>query len=298
MRIAVIFGGMSRERDVSMRSGAAVSAALRAAGHDVIDLEVGDRIAEDIIACRPDVAFLALHGRFGEDGTVQGLLELLRIPYTGSSCMASALAMDKTMTKKIWLHHGIRTPEFFVTSGPETARQLDYPLVVKPPREGSTIGISFVSDDAAYADAVEQAVAMDGEALVERCVTGPEFSVAVFGDDVFTPIEIRPSGEHYDYHCKYTKGATSYILPPECPDALRDEMMATTLRCYRAVGCSGAARVDFIADAEGRPWALEINTIPGMTETSLLPKAAAYHGITFVDLVGRMLAGAKVHIPR
>jgi D-alanine-D-alanine ligase len=297
MRVGVIYGGLSKEREVSLKTGQAVSNALKELGYDVVDIIADERIVEQILKAKIDIAFIALHGRFGEDGTVQGLLELLKIPYTGSSCMASAIGMDKVITKKIWVSEGIRTPAFQVLYNIKDKKEIDYPLVVKPPCEGSTIGINVVFNDDEFYKALEEAFLLGDKVLIEKYIKGKEFTVAVFEDEVYTPIEIRPKKGFYDYSSKYTKGATEYIIPPQCSDNVVKEMMETAKKAYKAIGCSGAARVDFMLDSkEEITYALEINTIPGMTETSLLPKAAAYHGIDFKSLVQKILKSARLHI--
>ncbi len=297
MRVGVIFGGISKERDVSLKTGQAISKALKELGYDVVDIKADERIVEQILQAKIDIAFIALHGRFGEDGTVQGLLELLRIPYTGSSCIASAIGMDKVVTKKILVSEGIKTPAFQVLYNREDKRMIDYPLVVKPPCEGSTIGINIVFNDDEFYKALEEAFLLGDKVLIEKYVKGKELTVAVFEDEVYTPIEIRPKKGFYDYNSKYTKGATEYIIPPQCSDDIVKEMMETAKKAYKAIGCSGAARVDFMLDSEEEiSYVLEINTIPGMTETSLLPKAAAYHGIDFKSLVEKILKSARLHI--
>lgn len=297
MKVGVIYGGVSREREISIRTGQAIAGALRERGYDVVELNVGDDIAVKIINSGIDRAFIALHGRHGEDGTVQGLLELLKIPYTGSSCMASAIGMDKITTKRIWMEADIKTPGFQVLKTVKDKRKLAFPLVIKPPREGSTIGISIVSDEAAYRNAVKEAFKMDSEVLVEKYIKGKELTVAVFEGTVYTPIEIVPKKGFYDYFSKYNKGETEYIIPPNCSRESVKKMMTTAKKAYDALGCSGAARVDFILAGSGVAYALEINTIPGMTETSLLPKAAAYHGTGFNKLVEKILKMARLHIP-
>jgi D-alanine-D-alanine ligase len=296
MKIGVIYGGVSREREISIRTGQAIARALRECGYDVTELNVGEDMVRKIINARIDRAFIALHGRYGEDGTVQGLLELLKIPYTGSSCMSSAVAIDKITTKKLWMEAGIKTPAFQILKSQKDKRTLAFPLVVKPPREGSTIGISIVKNDAGYKKAVKEAFRMDDEVLVEKYIKGKELTVAVFEKEAYMPIEICPKKGFYDYTSKYTKGATEYIIPPGCSKEAAKKMMKTAKEAYDALNCSGAARVDFILTPGETAYALEINTIPGMTETSLLPKAAAYHGISFNALVEKIIRSARLYI--
>ncbi|GAB4442822.1 MAG: D-alanine--D-alanine ligase [bacterium] len=295
MKIGVIYGGISREREISIKTGEAIIKALVELGYDVLPLLVEDDLVERVLRSHIDIAFIALHGKYGEDGTVQGLLELLKIPYTGSSALSSALAMDKIMTKKVWCYEGIKTPLFQVIKHKDDKRNIDFPLVVKPPKEGSTIGISIVKDEEEYMKAVEEAFSLDKELLVEEYIKGKELTVAVFNEEVFTPIEISPKKGFYDYFSKYTKGETEYIIPPRIESNATKEIMDIAKKAYDTLNCSGAARVDFILSENGVPYALEINTIPGMTETSLLPKACAYHGIGFKELVEKILKSARLY---
>lgn len=296
MRIGVIYGGISREREISIKTGEAVIRALVELKYEVVPLLVADDLVERIIHGHIDIAFLALHGKYGEDGTVQGLLELLKIPYTGSSCFSSAVAMDKIATKKLWSYEGIRTPSFQVITDKDEMPLLKYPLVVKSPREGSTIGVYIVQNEEEYKKAVEEAFTLDREVLLEEYIKGRELTVAVFNEEVYTPIEIRPKKGFYDFQSKYTKGATEYLIPPpEIDEGVIKKIMDIAHKAYKALKCNGAARVDFIVTDDNVPYALEINTIPGMTETSLLPKACAYHGIDFKTLVEKILRSARLH---
>ncbi len=295
MKVGVIFGGISREREISIKTGTAISKALREKGYNVCELMVDENMVKQILEAKIDVAFIALHGRYGEDGTVQGLLELLKIPYTGASLLASAIGIDKIMTKIIWNQKGILTPEFQVLKSFTDKRNIDFPLVVKSPREGSTIGVYIVNNEEEYEEALKSVFKLDYEVLLEKYVKGVEITVSVIDDMVLTPIEIRPKKGFYDYSSKYTKGETEYILPPaSCSEEQIERVKMIARSAYDAIRCSGAARVDFILSDE-KAYALEINTIPGMTETSLLPKAAAYSGICFEDLVELILKKAKLY---
>lgn len=295
MKVGVIFGGLSKEREISIKTGTAIAKALREKGYNVCELLVGENMVEDIIKAKIDVAFIALHGRYGEDGTVQGLLELLKIPYTGASVLASAIGIDKVITKIIWQQNGILTPKFQIIRDETEKRLLDFPLVVKAPREGSTIGVFIVNNEEEYFSAITEVFKLDDSALLEEYVKGMELTVSIIDDIVLTPIEIRPKKGFYDFHSKYTKGETEYIIPPNCEERTIQELMNLGKKAFDAIRCSGAARVDFILTENGIPFALEINTIPGMTETSLLPKAASYRGISFPDLVELILKRAKLH---
>jgi D-alanine-D-alanine ligase len=244
------------------------------------------------------VAFIALHGRFGEDGTVQGLLEILDIPYTGSGVLASSMAMDKVTTKKILLYHELPTPGFRVF---RRGGDLDglfqecrhFPLVVKPAREGSTIGISIVRSKKELAAGVNTALEHDDLILIEDFIQGAEVTVGVLAGEPLPVIQVVPKGGFYDYHAKYTVGQTEYLLPASIEESLQRRLQQAAVDAYRALGCDGAARIDFMV-REREFYCLEVNTIPGMTETSLLPKAARHAGISFTELVLRILEGAGI----
>lgn len=294
--VAVLKGGRSAERQVSLATGAAVAAALRARGYAVAEIDAAGDLAGALAAASPDAVFIALHGRWGEDGTVQGFLEILGIPYTGSGVLASSLAMDKVLSKRVFFATDIPTPEFEVLGPGETAEaaRLGAPLVAKPPREGSTIGVAVARTDAEIPAAVAAARAHSPDVLLERFVRGRELTVGVIDGEPLPVVEIQPEGGFYDFESKYTPGRTRYT----CPAALSAEEEKTVReagrRAYRALGCAGAARVDVLLDERSRPWVLEVNTIPGMTPTSLLPKAAAAAGMDFETLVERILRGASL----
>ncbi len=289
-------GGLSAEREVSLRTGAAVLGALQAAGYDAVGVDAGRDLPQRLAAEAAEVAFIALHGRFGEDGTVQGLLELLGIPYTGSGVLASSMAMDKVATKKILLHHEIPTPAFEVfRAGDDRAEFLSrcrrFPLVVKPAREGSTIGVTIVRDASQLQSGLDEALRHDAIALVEDFIEGMEITVGVLDGEALPIIQVVPKGGFYDYASKYTAGRTEYILPAPLPGAVYERIQQCAVAACRALGCRGAARVDFMV-APHEFFCLEVNTIPGMTETSLLPKAAAHVGISFSELSQRILEDA------
>jgi D-alanine-D-alanine ligase len=249
-----------------------------------------------------ECAFLALHGRFGEDGTIQGMLELMRIPYTGSGVLASALAMHKIIAKKLFLYEKIPTPRFEVFQKEEVKKgllkeiSLPFPLVVKPAREGSTIGISIVRKEEEFGPALQKAGGYDEEILVEEFMKGREITVGILEDIPLPIIEIVPKSGFYDYHSKYTKGETQYILPARMPREKYLYAQEMSLNAFQILGCSGVARVDLMTDGNENPFVIDVNTMPGMTETSLLPKAASYAGIPFEDLVERILLGASLKI--
>ena len=284
LRIGVLLGGTSAEREVSLMSGAAVSVALRELGYDVVDIDVGQDLCQRIAQERIGLAFIALHGGTGEDGSVQGLLEVMGIPYTGSGGLASAGAMDKLISKTLFESAGLKVPEFEVISSTDEKVNMTLPVVVKPSREGSSIGVFIVTEDNKLDEALEAALSYKGPALVERYIKGKEVQIAVLGDRALGGVEVRPSNEFYDYEAKYTAGKTEYILPPELDEDSYEKAKEAGLLAHMALGCAGATRVDLLVDGEDI-YALEVNTIPGMTETSLLPKIAAQSGLDFKALL-------------
>lgn len=294
--IGVLMGGSSGEREVSLRTGQAISQALQSRGYRVVDIDAGGDLPTRIVDAGIEVAFIALHGRGGEDGTVQGLLETMQIPYTGSGVLGSSLAIDKVMTKKVLLYHELPTPEFMVfREGDDIEAMAEkcrhFPLVVKPACEGSTIGISIVEDVNELRLGLEEALQHDSVILVEDYIRGSEATVGVLNGEALPIIEIVPKSGFYDYEAKYTAGATEYILPARFDPVLCQRMQQAAVEACIATACSGAVRVDFMV-REKEFSCLEINTIPGMTATSLLPKAAAHAGIDFGELVERILEGA------
>lgn len=303
-RVAVMMGGLSREREISLMTGKAILNALSEKGYSVTAIDVGEDIAERLVKEKIECAFLALHGRFGEDGTIQGMLELMRIPYTGSGVLASALAMHKIMAKKLLLYEKIPTPGFEVFQrkeierGVEKRSPLPLPVVVKPAGEGSTIGVSIVQKEEEWVPAIKKAMQYDEEILVEEFMKGKEITVGILEDIPLPIIEIVPRSGFYDFHSKYTKGETQYILPARMSREKYLYAQKIGLMAFQILGCSGVARVDLMTDANENPFVIDVNTMPGMTETSLLPKAASYAGIPFEDLVERILLGASLKIER
>ena len=301
-RVAVMMGGFSREREISLKTGKAVLKALTEKGYTVTPIDVGDDIAGKLVKEKIECAFLALHGRFGEDGTIQGMLEMMRIPYTGSGVLASALAMHKVMAKKFFIFEKIPTPRFEVFQRKEIMKGLPekvflpLPLVVKPAREGSTIGVSIVRLEEELAPAFKRAGEYDEEILVEEFIKGKEITVGILEDIPFPVIEVVPKSGFYDFHSKYTKGETQYILPAQIPREKYLYAQEISLKAFQTLGCSGVARVDLMTDENENPFVIDVNTMPGMTETSSLPKAASYAGIPFEDLVERILLGASLKI--
>lgn len=301
-RIGVLMGGVSAEREISLKTGEAIVKALREKGYDVCPIDVGYDIAERLVSEQIGIAFIALHGRLGEDGTIQGMLEMARIPYTGSGVLASALSMDKIMSKRIFGSQAIPTPGFRVLEPmEETSAALEkinvpLPIVVKPASEGSTIGVNIVRDRTELARAIEHARQYDRRVLLEEYIRGKEITLGVLNGQPLPIIEILPKGGFYDYRAKYTKGETEYILPPRMPQKAQEEAAMVGLQAYNALGCEGCARVDMMADERGNPFVLEVNSMPGMTETSLVPKAARFAGIEFPELVERILKAASLKV--
>jgi len=294
-------GGLSREREISLKTGRAILKALLEKGYKACGIDVGYDLAERLLQERIEVAFIALHGRYGEDGTIQGMLELMGIPYTGSGVLASALALNKIMAKKIFIYEKIPTPPFEVVRREEIERRLDQlsislPFVVKPSREGSTLGVSIVKRPEEILPALQEAGEYDEEILVEAFVKGKEITVGILHEIPLPIIEIAPKSGFYDYYSKYTKGETEYIIPAPLNREKYLYAQEVSLRAFRALGCSDCARVDLMTDEEENPFVIDVNTMPGMTETSLLPKAAAYAGIPFEELVEKILLGASLKI--
>ena len=294
-RVAVLFGGSSAERAVSLKSGAAVLAELQAAGVDAYGIDAGPQLAEQLLNERPDRVFIALHGRGGEDGSLQGLLESLQIPYTGSGVMASAIGMDKLRTKQIWQSLGLPTPAYaMLRDGEQCAEiveRLGTPLIIKPLHEGSSIGMAKADSLEQLQDAWQGAQSYDSEALVEQWIQGAEFTVAVLDGQALPPIRLRTPHTFYDYEAKYQANDTQYLCPCGLPPEQEAQLKALSLRAFEAVGCKGWGRVDVMQDEQGNFYLLEVNTVPGMTDHSLVPMAAKATGLSFGDLVLAILAG-------
>ncbi|MDI7258694.1 MAG: D-alanine--D-alanine ligase [Thermodesulfobacteriota bacterium] len=301
-KIGVLMGGLSREREISLRTGKAILKALVEKGYKACPIDVSHEVAERLMKEKIEIAFNALHGRYGEDGTIQGMLEIMGIPYTGSGVLASALALHKITAKKILSYEKIPTPSFEFLRREEIERDpprrisLPIPLVVKPAREGSTIGISIVKKEEELLPAIKEAGRYDEEILIEEFMKGKEITVGILNDIPLPIIEIAPRSGFYDYHSKYTKGETQYIIPAQIPREKYLYAQEISLRVFKVFGCSGFARVDLMTDEEGNPFVIDVNTMPGMTETSLLPKAAEFVGISFGELVERILLGASLKL--
>ena len=296
-RVAVLYGGTSAEREVSLKSGAAVLAALQGAGVNAFGIDAGADLAERLIAERPDRVFIALHGRGGEDGSLQGLLECLKIPYTGSGVMASALGMDKLRTKQVWQSLGLPTPAYAVlrdeSECASVVEQLGTPLISKPIHEGSSIGMAKVHSLPELQAAWQEAQKYDDVALVEQWITGAEFTVGILDRQVLPAIRLSPPNTFYDYQAKYLASDTKYQCPCGLSEEREAELADLCLRAFDAVGCRGWGRVDVMQDSDGNFFLLEVNTAPGMTDHSLVPMAAAAAGMNFTDLVLAILASAR-----
>lgn len=294
VRVALLVGGRSAEREVSLNSGAQVVAALARSGFDVETIDAGDdEFIGALQRAEADVVFICLHGRFGEDGTVQGLCELLELPYVGSGVLASALAMDKVMSKHVFTQAGLATPDYFVLTRGEAVdigaitERLGAKTVVKPANEGSAIGVTIAHAPEELPAALEEAFHYDSNVLVERFVAGAEITVGVLGNREPWPLptlEIVPEHEFYDYESKYVPGMSRHIIPARVSDKVREECQRLSVEAHVALGCRGMSRADTIVEENGSVWLLEVNTIPGMTPTSLLPDAAKAAGMDFPAL--------------
>lgn len=296
-KIAVLMGGTSAERPVSLRSGDAVFNALKSVGADVVAVDIQGHAINQLTELDFDVAFIALHGRGGEDGTIQGVLEWLDKPYTGSGVMASALAMDKWRTKMIWQAAGLPTPPAFLleTSSDWSALidALDMNAIVKPAREGSSIGMRRVHNAEELKSSFEFASEYDGMVLAERWVEGREFTVAIVDGEALPVIQLKTSHEFYDYDAKYQANDTEYLLPSELSEIEERHLQQLALKAFDILGAQGWGRIDVMQDESGNFWLLEANTSPGMTDHSLVPMAAKAHGLDFPALVLRLLSEAK-----
>ena len=299
-RIGVLMGGLSAEREVSLKSGTAVYQALLAQGYDVAAIDVGRDLAAVLASENIEAAFIALHGRYGEDGCVQGLLELMQIPYTGSGVLASALAMHKLYSKQTFTSAGIHTARFhhFRRGDQVCLEQLTFglPLVVKPVQEGSSVGVSIVKQASQLEAALKLAFRHDTEILVEQYVKGQEVQVGILDNQPIGAIEIVPKNEFYDFEAKYTDGMAEHIFPARLEAALYEKVQQVGLAAHRSLGCSGYIRVDLLVTEAGECYVLEVNTLPGMTALSLLPEIAAKGaGLPFESLVELIIEAATLH---
>ncbi len=295
-------GGMSSEREVSLMSGKAILKALLDLGYSAQPIEADGRVAERLAEKKIEVAFIGLHGALGEDGSIQGLLEMLRIPYTGSGILASALSMNKLVSRQIFLQNGLAVPQFVFLPGPEGAKRtlsrlpFSPPVVVKPCQEGSSVGVAIASEEKEIFRAAEKAFEFGGGILVEEYVKGREIEVGVLDDAALGVIEIVPKVGFYDYRAKYTEGLAEHFFPAPIPEKDYARVMELGLKAHRLLGCEGATRVDFLYREPGEFFLLEVNSLPGMTPLSLLPEIARGAGIPFSQLVERILLGARLRI--
>ena len=300
-RVGVLYGGQSAERDVSLMSGQGVCDALRSVGEDAHLFDTGRYTLVDLINAGFDRVFIALHGRHGEDGTLQGALELMGLPYTGSGTLASSLAMNKIMTKQVWLQQGLPTPGYAVLTQDSdlssTVADLGLPLIIKPPHEGSTLGVTKVDDLGKLQEAYQLAARYDAEVLAEQFIAGRELTVAVLGKGksarALPIVEIVAPEGNYDYEHKYISNDTQYVVPAALDAELSASIRRIAEQAYVALGCEGWGRADFMLDEAGRPWLLEINTSPGMTSHSLVPMAAKADGMSYPDLCLEILSTAS-----
>jgi D-alanine-D-alanine ligase len=299
-RIGVIMGGRSAEREVSIKSGSAILSSLKRSGYDAIPIDMDEKISENIKGNNIGVAFIALHGPGGEDGSLQGLLEIIGIPYTGSGVLASALGLNKAASRKIFLYHNIQVPPFLIARRDERTdiesilRKLtfSFPLVVKPCCQGSSIGVSIVKEKKELKEGIDEAFRYDSEILIEKFIDGREIHVGILGDKPLGAIEILPKGEFYDYEAKYVPGMSDHIFPAPLEEGMYRRVLEAGLSAHNAIGCEGYGRTDCLVTGNGDIFILEVNTLPGMTETSLLPEIAAKSGIGFDALVEKILGFA------
>lgn len=304
-KVAVLMGGLSKEREVSLRSGKAVAGALRKKGHDVTEIDADARVIDKLKTAKPEAAFIALHGKFGEDGTIQGILEWLRIPYTSPSVSTSALCHDKVWTKSVLRSLSLRlSPEMVFRRHDDVdlwlkkfdMAPLEFPVIVKPSCEGSSIGIRRVYKRGDLKGALREGIVSDEVLLVEELIEGREITVGILNGKALPIVEVRPKSGFYDFKSKYTPGQTEYLVPAPLDDLFREELQASCEHIYSFLKLEGAVRMDFMLNEKGESYFLEVNTIPGMTETSLLPKAAACAGLSFEDLCEEILKDARLKI--
>lgn len=308
LKVAVVKGGRSPEREVSLESGSNAATALRQAGYEVIEFDGDENLAENLKTNKVDVVFIALHGQYGEDGTLQGMLEFLDIPYTGSGVLASSLAINKIKTKEIFLSNNIPTPRWLTLSKDSYAAagledlsdkikraDFNYPLMVKPANLGSTVGVTKAADTTSLQKGVKEAFLYDFDIIIEEFINGIELTVPIYGASsprALPVIEIIPKGEFYTYRTKYEEGMSTHIIPARIEASIYKSVQDAALRAYQALMCFGFARVDIMLNENNEIFALEVNTIPGMTKTSLFPESALKEGITFAEVADNLVKWA------
>lgn len=291
-KIGVLCGGTSSEREISLKSGKAVYNSLKKSGMNAVLIDADRNVAEKIKNKKIDIAYITLHGPMGEDGTIQGMLEIMGIPYTGCGVFSSAASMDKIISKKFFEYSKIPTPKWFVIEKFKPVEDIKYPVVVKPATQGSAIGISIVKNKKDFPKAVKSAFCYDNKILVEQYIKGIEITAGVLNGEPLPVIEIVPAGKFYDFKSKYTVGKSKHIIPPRLPQKVISEIQALAVKVYKEFQCKSMCRVDMIIDKNNNIWVLELNTLPGMTETSLFPDAARAVGMSFEDLVLEILKSA------
>lgn len=299
--VGVLLGGLSAEREISLMTGEAVCQALRDRGYHIVPIDVHADGAWMLRLREIDVAFLALHGKFGEDGAVQGLLELAGVPYTGSGVLASALAMNKPMAKRVWAACGLPTPPWQLVeknSSWELRKELTYPVVVKPCAEGSSVGVTIARSPELLHAGLAEALRYDPQALVETYIPGKEVTVGIVGDQALGAMEVIAKGEFHSYEVKYTAGREEFILPPQLAVTVYERLLTVALAAHRALGCADYSRVDTRVNAQGDIFLLEVNTLPGLTPLSWLPRIAEHGGLSYGELVEAILQRATLHIHR
>lgn len=305
-RVGVIYGGVSAEREVSLNSGAGVHAALLEKGVDAHLFDLGKHSLAELEAQKFDRVFIILHGRYGEDGCIQGALEIMGVPYTGPGVMSSGVAMDKIMTKRLFIEQNIPTPKYVEVRDAEdlqaAVKQLGLPMILKPAHEGSTIGLTKIENTEQLDEALAQATQYDKVLLAEDCIVGRELTVAVLGKgaeaQALPIIEIIAPDGNYDFHNKYHSDETQYICPADLPAELSEKIKALCVQAYRTIGCEGWSRVDVMLNHANEPYLLEINTAPGMTSHSLVPMAAKAEGMSYPELCVKILASADLKVGR
>ena len=292
MKVLVVYGGPSPESEISKKSAQSVINSLKRLGYDVFPVELTPELPEKVKEIAPDVAFIVLHGSPGEDGTVQGMFDVMGIPYTGCDTLSSAVSIDKDFTKRILKTYGIPVPAgVTLFRGDDVPKFLEFPCVVKPAKAGSSVGVCIVKSEGELEGALQKAFSYDDKVLIEEYLSGREITVGVLNGKALPPVEVIPANEFYDYESKYSSDQTKYEVPANLPENLRKRLREISEKVFKILGCRGAIRIDFKLNEFGSPFVLEVNTIPGLTERSLLPKAARAAGYTFDQLMEEILRG-------